>query len=314
MKYEVKQMVTILMASYNGIKYIEEQIKSIINQSYKDWQLIICDDCSTDGTFELISEYAKRHENIIAVKNEINSGSAKNNFMQMIVKYKADYIMLCDQDDIWLKDKIKITYEKIVELEGKYSRETPVLVHTDLTIADESLKILCESYDYYSKANSKDSKMTHLILENVATGCTIMYNKALAELITDMPEFFVMHDWWLVLTAQLFGKVEYVDKPTMLYRQHGKNNTGAKNFTNPLSVLKLAMNKNFLKQNLYNTYLQAESLLNYYEDKLSQTDRKLLMLYKEIPKKNKILRCTSIVSLKTYKHSFLRKIGQFIYI
>ncbi len=126
-------MVDILMAAYNGEKYISEQIDSILSQSYTNWRLYINDDCSTDRTAEIAKAYAEKYpDKIIFTKNSVNSGNAGNNFFNMIKKSSANIIMTCDQDDIWLKDKVKRAVE-ILE-----NKKEPVLLHTDLTVIDEN--------------------------------------------------------------------------------------------------------------------------------------------------------------------------------
>ena len=122
-------MIDILMATYNGEKYLAEQIESIINQSYTNWHLYIQDDCSTDRTLTVAFSYQKKFpEKITVIKNTKNSGSAKDNFFSMLSLSTSEYIMFSDQDDIWLPDKIKITHNRMLRLEKKYGKKFGMMV------------------------------------------------------------------------------------------------------------------------------------------------------------------------------------------
>ncbi|HAN43841.1 MAG TPA: glycosyltransferase family 2 protein, partial [Ruminococcaceae bacterium] len=122
-------MIDILMAAYNGEKYIGEQIESILRQTYKDWRLIILDDCSTDSTADIAMEYSKKYSGKIKFyRNSKNSKSAKNAFFELFKHSESDYIMLCDQDDVWKENKIEITFNKMLESEKAYGKELPILV------------------------------------------------------------------------------------------------------------------------------------------------------------------------------------------
>ena len=122
-------------------KYISEQLQSIINQTYKDFHLYICDDVSTDSTSNILSEYKLQYNNTISIlKNETNKG-AKYNFSNLFQNSQADYVMFSDHDDVWLNNKIEVTYNKMIELENTYSKDTPILVFTDKFVTDDKLNI-----------------------------------------------------------------------------------------------------------------------------------------------------------------------------
>ena len=214
-------MISILLASYNGEKYIAEQIESLLGQTIQDFKLFICDDKSTDGTFNIVAEYSQKHpEKIFAEQNSENSGGTKHNFLRMMINHKADYVMLCDQDDVWLPDKIEVTLARMKDMESEYGADTPLLVHTDLKVVNENLKTVSPSFKAAMNANYEKTRLRNQIIQNTLTGCTAMYNRALANLITDIPRFTVMHDWWLNVTASAFGRISAIDAQTVLYRQH----------------------------------------------------------------------------------------------
>ena len=217
------------MATYNGEKYIAEQIESIIKQSYTKWHLYIQDDCSTDATVSIALSYQEKYpEKITVIENNQNSGSAKNNFFAMLNTVKSDYIMFCDQDDVWLPDKIKITHRRMLFTERKYGKEYPVLVHTDVSLVDEKLNVIAESLFKKEKWHfNKKITFWNSLIGNVVMGCTTEINKALLDKVKyNNLDNIPMHDWWLGMCARYFGTEVVIKTPTMLYRQHSSNNVG----------------------------------------------------------------------------------------
>jgi len=222
-------MISILLATYNGEQYITGLIESLLSQIFRDYKLYIRDDNSTDGTYPIITGYAAKNPGKIFVsQNEENVGGAKNNFIKMMIGHKDDYIMLCDQDDIWLPDKIEKSLSKIKEIEQESGLTTPIMVHTDLTVVDEDLNVISMSYEKMSNKDFDQNSLKSTVTMNNAAGCTIIYNRALADLIQAEPEFIVMHDWWVSLIAASFGKIGVINEPTVLYRQHRGNVSGPK--------------------------------------------------------------------------------------
>lgn len=308
-------MITVLMATYNGEKYIRQQLDSLLSQSYKDLKIFINDDCSTDNTFPILKEYEKANpQKIFVTANQQNSGNAKHNFINMMIKHKDEYIMLCDQDDFWLESKVEITLEKMKEMEKKYGKDTPLLVHTDLKIVDEKLNTISESLISTVNADYSKTKLKNQIVQNTLTGCTAMYNRSLSELITIEPSYMVMHDWWIMLIASTFGKIDYVDTATILYRQHQKNVVGTKNMKSLKFIIKLSRNSTLIKQALNNSYLQAKAFYDVYGHKMEQKDRKLVKKYAGLINKNKWCKIWTVLSSGTLKNGFVRIIGQLLYL
>lgn len=243
--------VYILMATYNGEKYLKEQIDSILNQTYKNWRLIIHDDNSTDNTLNLIKEYVEKYpEKIILIDDDISTGGAKENFAYLLNKIddNFDYIMFSDQDDVWFENKIELTLNKMIETERKYSKK-PILVHTDLKVVDENLNVIAESMIRYQKIDINNQKyIKFLALENVVTGCTVMINKYLYNLVLNIPKEAIMHDWWIALVAlKNNGIIEFLNIPTILYRQHTNNDTGAKRIDKKYYFKKLLCIKEIIR-------------------------------------------------------------------
>ena len=306
-------MLTILLAAYNGEKYITGQIESLLSQTYRDFRLYIRDDKSTDGTFSIISEFAADNPGMIfAETNETNTGEARFNFIKMLIDFKDDYIMLCDQDDVWLPDKIEKSLKMIKTLEDKHGRDTPLLVHTDLKVVNDDLDVISSSYEKMSNKDFRKTSLNSTVTMNNAAGCTIIYNRALGNLIRAKPGFIVMHDWWLTLTAAAFGKTGVISEPTVLYRQHDDNELGANRRTPSAHLLHKVFNFGEVKETLERTYRQADSFLILYKAMLTPNDMALITAYASIPHKRKMEKVRILFRYKTWKNGFIRKFAQIL--
>ena len=309
-------MITILMATYNGATYLPAQIDSLLGQTVSFDKLYIQDDCSTDDTWAILEHYQSQYPDRIAItRNEKNTGNPKHNFYSLMSRVQSDYTMLCDQDDVWLPEKIEKTLAKMREMEGMYGKDTPLLVHTDLAVTDEELQIRDISLFHMQGMNQSRTALPQLLVQNIVTGCAVMYNRALLRVFQGKtPSFFVMHDWWIALLACCFGQIGFLEESTMLYRQHTGNTVGAKKASAVAYKLQLLKNIETVRKNVADTYLQAESLLEIYQEILTPAHRKLLKSYVEIPKKNKISRYITMWKLGTLKYGILRKIAAILYI
>lgn len=221
--------IDILLATYNGGKHLREQLNSIITQNYCDWRLLIRDDCSCDETPAIINEYRTKYpDKIILLNNNGSNVGVVRNFSSLLDNATADYVMFCDQDDVWLPHKIAVTFDKMLALEKSAGCKVPLLVFTDLTVVNEDGRsVLADSvWEYQQLEPGNVSNLNRLLLQNIPTGCTVMINRALREKATPIPADAAMHDWWLTLVASVFGKSGYVSEATALYRQHGMNVCG----------------------------------------------------------------------------------------
>ena len=308
-------MILILLASYNGEKYIAKQIDSLLKQTEQRFVLYICDDCSTDRTYEIEKKYAEQYpEKIVLYQNEKNTGSAKHNFIRMMIEHKDDYVMLCDQDDVWIPEKIEITLKKMQALEKEYGKTMPLLVHTDLRVVNEKLQLIHPSFARMMNADYKKTLFRNQIVQNTLTGCTAMYNNALSILIKEEPEFMVMHDWLLMLIASGVGHIEAIPMQTVLYRQHGNNVVGTRNMRSLYFMGRFFLKRKQIKCALDDSYNQVGSFLKIYGDFLKENDYRLAEKYSEVMKLGKIRRMCRVMHLRTFKNGFLRVIAQLFYI
>lgn len=214
--------VDILMATYNGEKYIEQQIDSILNQTYVNFNLIISDDCSSDKTLKIIKKYEQKDKRIKVYQQQKNLGYRKN-FEFLCNKISSKYIMFSDQDDVWLQDKIEkmLDYIKV---------KNSALVYCDLDIVDKNLKsinnTMLRQSNMYDKAK-KYNDFNLLKFENAVTGCAMITTEEIVKNALPFPKKFFPHDWWIGLIATQYGTVDFLDIPLVKYRQHDANCIGA---------------------------------------------------------------------------------------
>lgn len=213
--------ILILLASYNGELYIKEQLFSLLSQTYRNIKIIISDDGSSDGTIKIIEDYMKIDNRIILIHNN-EHGILKNfnNLLNYAKTLKNNYIMFCDQDDVWLENKVEMSYNYFRSYEQK---DEPLLIYTNLKLVDKELnnlgtKIIC--------ADNK-IKLELILHQNPIYGCTMLFNRALLNLFEYViPDKFIHHDHYVTYVAYLRGKIKHLNKELILYRQHGNNNSG----------------------------------------------------------------------------------------
>lgn len=307
-------MIAILMAVYNGEKYLSEQIDSILAQSEQDWQLFINDDCSSDRSYDIAVNYAEEHpERIIVSRNDSPSGSACANFMGMLGRTDADYAMFCDQDDVWLPDKIKLTLRKMKELEGSYG-STPLLVHTELSVTDSRLSVTAPSFTRFQGLKPRYNSLNRLLCQNNVTGCTVMINRALMSLVRNAPaDKMLMHDWWIALAAAAFGHIGFAEEPLIKYRQHGNNQLGAVNNRSLKGIAGFIAKSDRAKERIDATYSQARSFYGFYKDILSPESSAVICSYTDIPSHSKLPRAALLVKNRFLKQNFMSAAGQLIF-
>jgi len=279
----MKEKVDVLLATYNGEKYIKEQIESILNQTYQNIQIIISDDCSKDGTREILKEY-ETIDKIKVFYQEKNLGYVKN-FEFLLNQVENDLYMLADQDDVWKKEKIEKTVQKLKE-------ENLDLVFGDLEVVDKNLNTICDSYNRYMHLNRKIEKYSRdyrlQYLYNCMTGCTILSKKKYLDKILPLPtnSKYVIHDYWIGLIVSLNGKVGYLKEPYILYRQHGNNPVGIVKASHKLSKLEQVRELSIeMKIGIFETYVKNEKI---FPENLRKQNKEMLAYLQMLQTKKNI--------------------------
>ena len=219
--------IAILLATYNGERYLREQMDSLFRQSYTDWTLYVHDDGSTDKTMEIVKEYAQTYSNVHILDYDSTHGACAN-FLSMLKAVDADYYFFCDQDDVWDEDKVRVSLDAMRQAE-KRNPEKSIVVHSDLYVVDENLDIIDTSFMRYVGIYPEYLTRLDECVIPFVTGCTMMLNSAAKQLAQRPSEKALMHDMWLTLCVlSSGGEVVCIPKPTVYYRQHGKNTLGAR--------------------------------------------------------------------------------------
>lgn len=246
--------VSVVLCSYNGEDYIEEQLKSIVHQSIKPDEIIVCDDGSTDNTVSIASKILSEAGIDYRIEiNEMNVGVTKN-FERGIELATGDIIFLSDQDDIW-------NYEKIKTIKQEFEKDKScIMVFTDAELVDKKRKKLgiklWETLHFSKQMLDNCDFMDILLNRCIVTGATMAFRKELFDKIKPFPEYW-LHDGWIAINAPLHGRVKAIEIPLIEYRQHGKNVIGASKSTLVGGIKKYfynIRNIEIIREQRYNRY------------------------------------------------------------
>ena len=301
--------IAILMATYNGEKYICQQIDSILSQTCKDWELYIHDDGSTDNTIAAVESYVEKYPDKIHLIDGKSTGGAKYNFFYLFGQVEAPYYMTCDQDDVWLDKKIELTYDKMLTIENK--ADVPCLVYTELRVVDSELNTIADTMSGYQSLDCHKRTINQFILQNSVTGCTMMVNMALRDKmlhITDIDNT-IMHDWWAALVAAQFGKTAFIDEPTILYRQHGDNSLGALGINKLSYIVRRVWQKKQIQESMRLGRLQAREFAKTYNLPADS----LAVRYAALEGKSRLVRQRFYKENDMYKTGTMRRLGQAVW-
>lgn len=222
-------MIDILLSTYNGEKYVEELLESLYKQTYKDINLLIRDDGSTDKTLDVIKRYKDTHPlfSIHILTDDLGNIGSTRSFEVLMRHSQADYFMFCDQDDVWLPQKVEITLKRMNDLESSLKKNTPCVVFTDLYVVDEKLNIIYDSF-FKTIHISCDvvNDLYKALAVSISPGCTMLMNRWILDYVLPIPKS-VIHDFWVIVLTVKYGKVSCLNVPTIMYRQHGDNSIGS---------------------------------------------------------------------------------------
>lgn len=301
-----KPTVDILMATYNGEQYVGKQIESIQRQSFQNWRLLVSDDCSTDNTLDVVKSYSDADPRIQVVSSDVRHGGAKENFFFLLHAVSSQYVMFCDQDDSWLPNKVEFELNKMRELEAG-SADQALMVFTDMKVVDSHLQTISESFERYSDIDPSRTKFSNVLAQSVGAGCTMLINKKAVDYALSVQKLdqIIMHDWWITLICSAFGKIAYIDKATSLYRQHGKNEVGARAY----SPIERASHLDEMRKSVADTIVQASYFYQEYGTELSANQSRTITEFCAIAEVPGILALRHLFRSGCWKKG-LRKIGQ----
>ena len=306
--------IDILLPTYNGEKFLCEQIDSILHQTHKKWRLIIRDDVSCDGTQSLIDKYKRLYpDKVFIINNESSKKGIVGSIQDLLGSSTAPYVAFCDQDDVWCKDKLEIQIAKMKELESLHGGDFPILIHTDLVVVNNELKVLDSSFwNYLHLSPGKMKSLNRTLVHNCITGCTVMINRELIKKSLPIPDDVIMHDWWLALVAVAEGRIYSINNSTVNYRQHGGNDTGATHWNLHYITGSIFSKSRYHKAQLHKTYKQACALLS--SNILSPENRLIVERYVAMYEMGWLKRRLEMVRMGFYKYGILRNLAMFVYL
>jgi hypothetical protein len=305
-------MVNIIMCTYNGEKYISEQLESIADNTVSDWMLYIFDDCSNDNTINKAKYFLKKYPGKVHITVNAKQCGVVNNFLENAYKIgmemsKDDFIMFCDQDDVWNNDKIEITLNEMKKNITNNGNDKPILVCSDVEVVDDYLNIISSSFLKMNHYNIKKMDFPHLMMENKVQGCTVMFNKSMAEKLNVLPKHACMHDAWLGFIASTMGNISYIDEPTMKYRQHSQNVAGSIDFW--ADIKGKFLNLSGQRRIVFDTCEQIKEFIEIYGRELSKETLMQAEAFATLESQGFWEKRMNIVRYNMWKSGILRNIG-----
>jgi len=277
--------ISVVMATYNGGLFLEEQLESILAQSLKSHEIIVCDDQSSDDTIAILENYQRRG----LLKYYINDErlGVIGNFKKAVsLASRVNYVALADQDDIWMPEKLERSVERLALIEED---NKPSMIYSDLLVVDRNLNILNRSFWNELGQDNYNHTLKTLLFGNFITGCTILMNSKMRDLFPTIPENVSMHDAWLALIAYTFGAVDSIPDPLVKYRKHENNEAHSTHFRKKNRLRRL---RDYLRYIwLHNDYLDKEFNLvqkfyDRFRDDISHEQTELLLSFLQLRNKS----------------------------
>jgi glycosyltransferase involved in cell wall biosynthesis len=259
--------VDILLATYNGGRFLRAQLDSLLQQDFPDFRLLVRDDGSQDDTRSILDEYSERFGGRMTIApDSTSSGSACANFIRLLELSNAEYILFCDQDDVWKPEKVRFTVHQLMKLEAKSGSDQPIFWFSDAIPVTSEMKPLGPSFWRSRGINpSVTSDARKTLIASVANGCMAGINRALRnQALPVRPDQIIGHDWYLASLAAYVGRVAWSPDCLMYYRQHGANVSGGSHQKGFFTYLKNKEKIARVRRGLGKRQMQASTILNIH--------------------------------------------------
>lgn len=282
-------MIDILMATYNGAAYVEEQVRSLIAQTYRAWQLIVHDDGSTDDTLHILHRLAKEDNRINILEDGVVGLGVERNFIHLLHHSTAPYSMFCDQDDLWLPEKI----ERMMQTMLQYDQTKPQVLYSNAYLWSAERGIISNKNTLTYPTTLRKT----LFLNTGIQGAAALMNSKLREIVAQPLEYYAMHDHVLLLAALCFGQVHYLHESLMYYRQHDKNVTG----NAPGSKLKkllLMWENRHVRLVSRSHYEGLKAFYARWQEQMKTDDRQVVELFLQMPSMHTFARALYIIKYR----------------
>lgn len=322
MKEMTAPLTEILLSTFQGERYLEELLDSLLHQTCQDFCLYIRDDGSTDRTREILSKKIPEFHTgqVKLLGDHQHLGSAAASFLCLLRECRkgrqpegrASSVMFCDQDDIWEPEKVAVSRRAIRRMEQTYGEKTPLLYHSDLSVITEDGHCIAPSFLKMQHLSRNDS-LNHLLVENTVTGCAMTLNGSAADLLVraDVSEMR-MHDHYAAVLVAATGRVYSGQKPLVRYRQHGQNAVGATYRNREAEWLRrLKEGKTAFRQEMEQNYHQAGDILKRYEPEIRRAggEERLCMMaeFSRLSSASPFLRRKVFRKYHLYKNEWIKR-------
>lgn len=258
--------VCIALACCNGEAWLPALLDSLRAQTVRDFRVLWQDDGSTDGTVGLLERVTAQDGRFSPGCEQGKHLGAKGNFLSLMRQADAPYVALCDQDDVWHRDRLEAGLRALAGAEEAFGADTPLLAHSDCRLTDADGHVFAESFFRHQGWSADAVTLPQLLVQNNVTGCTVLMNRVLCRLCADhaVPERLFMHDWFIAQTAAAFGKILCLPEPLVDYRQHGGNAVGASGKGLLARGMEAFVHRGRVRGRISLCYRQAEALLDAY--------------------------------------------------
>lgn len=283
----LRMKVDILLASYNGERFIRQQLFSLLAQTFQNWRLYVRDDGSIDSTCEIVKQFADKDDRITIVEDNKGHLGCKNNFLELLKYSKNEFAIFCDQDDVWLENKL----ETLVEALASKDQSIPQLVYAD-SYSYQDGKVSPEGV-HISVTDLRD----YLFAAGGIQGSSSLFNAQLRSLMLRYRGDVFMHDHLSAMLAFLFGEVTRLNMPLMLYRKHDKNVIGKQ--TTRFDAVKSFFTEGN-KRGILNreALLEIQGIASFFGDEIPEERKRLLDAFLDFPNLNRLQMIRSVFSNK----------------
>ncbi len=271
--------IDVLMATWNGARFIGEQLDSLFRQTFQNFQLTVRDDGSSDSTLQIVDQYRSRYPDRVTVRNNQSRLGACHTFSLLAQESTAPYVAFCDQDDVWRANKLDLGYTAVKRVEAEHGADTPVLIFSDMELIGQGDEMLAPSVWKMKHVNPHRATLGTMLVQNLVSGCTVLGNRSLVARGVPIPEEAYMHDFWLGLVAAAFGILHPLNETTVRYRQHANNAVGAGSSWRITSVLKRLTSDRGFRSGVDASRRQSRSFAHRYAGQLSAEQKETLQAW-----------------------------------
>jgi glycosyltransferase involved in cell wall biosynthesis len=276
-------------------------------------RIVVRDDGSTDGTRALLTAWTARFpDRFTVLPDDGRRLGACGNFAELLAASTARRVMFCDQDDRWHQEKIAASWAAMDRLEAVHGADRPLLVHGDVHLVDARLQPLGSTLSQSIRVRlDAVGELHRQLVQNAATGCTMMLNRPLIDACVPLPQESIMHDWWVALVASAIGSVAVLPEPLLDYRQHQANVIGAQGMRLGRLVQRFG-SRGAVAQRFARAAAQAEALLVRHAGAMSVKQRRVCAAFAALPKQGWWGRRVVVVRHGFWMSGWMRNLGMLV--